>query len=53
MLEGEVKLDSMVPKSDPERQQLNQYIDWLKNQGVQVSKIRVQMLDVDSKVVVA
>lgn len=48
-----MKLDQMVPKSDPERQKMNYYIDWLKNQQVEVSKIAVRMYDQVSTTVVA
>ena len=48
-----MKLDQMVPKSDPERQKMNYYIDWLKNQQVEVSKIAVKMYDQVSTTVVA
>lgn len=45
LLEAEAKLETMVPKADPTRQRMNQYIDWLKGQGVEMPKLKARMID--------
>ena len=45
MLEAEQGLETAVPKNDPARQKMNQYLDWLKGQGVESSKVKARMVD--------
>ena len=37
-------LDEQVPKNDPMKIKLNQYIDQMSNLGVKLSKVSVKML---------
>ena len=45
MLEAEQGLETAVPKNDPARQKMNQYLDWLKGHGVECSKVKARMVD--------
>ena len=36
-----------MPKSNADRQKLNQYIDWLSGKGCQFNKMKIRLLDVE------